>query len=267
MTITARSEADAIATEFIGRLRAQGTGYHDRHPFHQRMNAGLLTPAQIRGWAANRFYYQVSLPRKDANILANCPVPAVRVRWIQRILDHDGPPGHGTSEHGISGHGTSGHGGGIEAWLCLGQATGLTRDEPPSEAHVVPGVRFAVDAYVNFCRNRPWTEAVASSLTELFAPDLMAMRIAAFERHYRWIDPAGLAYFRNRLPQAPRDSEHALDVVTVYCRTAEQQDAAVAALSFKCDVLWTMLDAIDRAYPGGSAYPAGSAQANNRADR
>jgi pyrroloquinoline-quinone synthase len=117
-----------------------------------------------------------------------------------------------------------------------------------SEAHVVPGVRFAVDAYVNFCRNRPWTEAVASSLTELFAPDLMAERLAAFERHYPWIDPAGLQYFRNRLTQAPRDSEHALEVVTEYCRGPREQDAAVAALSFKCDVLWTMLDAIDHAY-------------------
>lgn len=247
MTITARSEADVAAAELIERLRAQGTSYHDRHPFHQRMNAGLLTQRQLRGWAANRFYYQVSLPRKDANILANCPVPAVRVRWMQRILDHDGTPGHGTP----------GPGGGIEAWLRLGQATGLTRDELLSETHVVPGVRFAVDAYVNFCRNRPWTEAVASSLTELFAPDLMAMRIAAFERHYPWIDPGGLAYFRNRLTQAPRDSGHALEVVTEYCRTVEQQDAAVAALSFKCDVLWAMLDAIDHAYPDNRAHANG----------
>jgi pyrroloquinoline-quinone synthase len=220
-------------TALAGRLRAQGSRYHDRHPFHQRMNAGLLTPGQIRGWVANRFYYQVSLPRKDASILANCPVPAVRVRWIQRILDHDGAPGQP---------------GGIEAWLRLGQATGLTRDELLSEAHVVPGVRFAVDAYVNFCRTRPWTEAVASSLTELFAPDLMTERIAAFTRHYRWIDADGLAYFRGRLTQAPRDSAHALEVVTEHCRSAGQQDGAVAALSFKCDVLWAMLDAIDRAY-------------------
>jgi pyrroloquinoline-quinone synthase len=227
------SEGDAVAAELIGRLRAQGARYHDRHPFHQRMNAGLLAKGQLQGWVANRFYYQVNLPRKDANILANCPVPAVRVRWMQRILDHDGTPGRP---------------GGIEAWLRLGQATGLTRDEMLSESRVVPGVRFAVDAYVNFCRNRPWTEAVASSLTELFAPDLMAERLAAFERHYPWIDPGGLTYFRNRLTQAPRDSEHALEVVTRYCRTPEQQEAAVAALSFKCDVLWSMLDAINSAY-------------------
>lgn len=243
MTITARSEAPVseggvAAAELVERLRAQGAGYHDRHPFHQRMNAGLLTRGQLQGWVANRFYYQVNLPRKDANILANCPVPAVRVRWVQRILDHDGTPGRGTP----------GPGGGIEAWLRLGQATGLTREELLSESRVVPGVRFAVDAYVNFCRNRPWTEAIASSLTELFAPDLMAERLAAFERHYPWIDPAGLQYFRNRLTQAPRDSEHALEVVTEYCRGEREQDAAVAALSFKCDVLWAMLDAISHAY-------------------
>jgi pyrroloquinoline-quinone synthase len=235
MTTTAEQTMTVITatSDFTEQLRAQGTRYHDRHPFHQRMNAGLLSRTQVQGWIANRFCYQVNLPRKDANILANCPVPAVRVRWIQRILDHDGTPEAP---------------GGIEAWLHLGEAADLTRDEMMSQTRVVPGVRFAVDAYVNFCRNRPWTEAIASSLTELFAPDLMAVRLAAFERHYPWIDRAGLAYFRNRLSQAPRDSEHALEVVTEYCVTPEQRAAAVAALSFKCDVLWSMLDAIDRAY-------------------
>lgn len=228
--ITATSQAAGL----VERLRAQGGGYHDRHPFHQRMNAGALSPAQLRGWAANRFYYQVNLPRKDANILANCPVPEIRVRWAQRIGDHDG---------------TRDAPGGIEAWVRLGQAMGLSREEITDTRHVVPGVRFAVDAYVNFCRNRPWTEAVASSLTELFAPDLMGRRLAAFERHYPWIDSAGLTYFRSRLTQAPRDAEHALEVVTEYCVTPEQQDAAVAALSFKCDVLWSMMDAIDHASP------------------
>jgi pyrroloquinoline-quinone synthase len=125
---------------------------------------------------------------------------------------------------------------------------GLTRKEIEDERHVVPGVRFAVDAYVTFARTRPWAEAVASSLTELFAPDLMAERLAAFECHYPWIDAQGLAYFRARLTQAPRDSEHALEVVTEHCRTPEEQARAVAALSFKCDVLWSMLDAIDQAY-------------------
>jgi pyrroloquinoline-quinone synthase len=224
----------------VDALRAQSRRYHDRHPFHQKMNAGGLSPEQIRGWAANRFYYQVNLPRKDAAILANCPERDVRRRWIQRILDHDGP---------VSNHGGDAPAG-IDTWLLLAEAVGLTRAEVLDERHVVPGVRFAVDAYVTFARTRPWTEAVASSLTELFAPDLMAERLAAFEQHYPWIDRQALAYFRARLSQAPRDSEHALEVVTRYCLTPEQQAAAVAALSFKCDVLWSMLDAIEQAYAG-----------------
>jgi pyrroloquinoline-quinone synthase len=224
----------ALETDtFVSALRAQGQRYHDRHPFHRAMNEGGLSPRQIQGWVANRFYYQVNLPRKDASILANCPEREVRRRWIQRILDHDG---------------TAGGDGGIETWLRLAEGVGLTRAEVLDQRHVVPGVRFAVDAYINFARTRPWVEAVASSLTELFAPDLMAERLAAFERHYPWIDRQALAYFRARLTQAPRDSQHALEVVTEYCRTPDQQAAAVAALSFKCDVLWTMLDAIDRAY-------------------
>jgi pyrroloquinoline-quinone synthase len=203
------------------------------------MNEGSLSRGQIQGWVANRFYYQETIPRKDAAILANCPDREVRRRWIRRIHDHDGTA---DGEGGIEA-------GGIEAWLRLGEAVGLTREEVEDERYVVPGVRFAVDAYVTFARTRPWVEAVASSLTELFAPDLMADRLAAFEHHYTWIDPPGLTYFRGRLTQAPRDSEHALQVVTEHCRTSDQQAAAVAALSFKCDVLWSMLDAIDRAYP------------------
>src|SRR3954466_6597124 len=240
MTVIA-SDSD----QFVAELRAQSQRYHDQHPFSRRMNEGRLRPGQIQGWVANRFAYQACIPRKDAAILANCPDREVRRRWIRRIHDHDG---------------TADGEGGIEAWLRLGgaggvapgggggQGVGLTREEVADERHVVPGVRFAVDAYVTFARTRPWVEAVASSLTELFAPDLMADRLAAFERHYPWIDPRGLAYFRARLTQAPRDSEHALQVVTERCRTSDQQDAAVAALSFKCDVLWSMLDAIDRAY-------------------
>jgi pyrroloquinoline-quinone synthase len=219
---------------FVAALRAQSQRYHDRHPFSRRMNEGNLSRGQIQGWVANRFYYQETIPRKDAAILANCPERAVRRRWVRRILDHDG---------------TADGEGGIEAWLRLGEAVGLPREELADERHVVPGVRFAVDAYLAFARTRPWVEAVASSLTELFAPDLMAERLVAFERHYSWIDPQGLAYFRARLTQAPRDSEHALEVVTEHCRTPDQQAAAVAALSFKCDVLWSVLDAVDSAYP------------------
>lgn len=224
--------------EFVATLRAHSRRYHDQHPFHVQMNEGELSRRDIRGWVANRFYYQANIPRKDAAILANCPEPAVRRRWIRRILDHDGT----VDETGTEAEG------GIEAWLRLAEAVGLTRAEVRDERHVVPGVRFAVDAYVNFARTRPWVEAVASSLTELFAPDLMAQRLAAFEHYYPWIDRQGLAYFRARLTQAPRDSEHALQVVTEYCRTPEERAGAVAALSFKCDVLWSMLDAIERTY-------------------
>ncbi|GAA0537347.1 pyrroloquinoline-quinone synthase [Saccharopolyspora subtropica] len=219
---------------FVAALRAQSRRYHDQHPFHVRMNAGQLSRRQIQGWVANRFYYQQNIPRKDAAILSNCPDVGVRRRWVRRILDHDG---------------TADREGGIDAWLRLAEAVELTRAEVCDERHLVPGVRFAVDAYVTFARTRPWVEAVASSLTELFAPDLMAERLAAFERCYPWIDRDGLRYFRTRLVRAPRDAEHALQVVTEHCRSADEQERAVAALSFKCEVLWSILDAIDQAFP------------------
>ena len=222
------------ADDFVETLRAHSRRYHDQHPFHVRMNAGRLSRPQIRGWVANRFYYQENIPRKDAAILANCPDLEVRRRWIRRIVDHDG---------------TAAGEGGIEAWLRLGEAAGLSREEIQDHRHLVPGVRFAVDAYVTFARTRPWVEAVASSLTELFAPDLMAERLVAFERWYPWNDPGGLAYSPARLGQPPRDCAHALEVVTAHCRSAESRARAVDALSFKCDVLWSMMDAVDRAYP------------------
>jgi pyrroloquinoline-quinone synthase len=150
--------------------------------------------------------------------------------WLQRIIDHDG------SAPGL---------GGIDSWLVLGEAVGLTREELLIERHVLPGVRFAVDAYVTFCRTRPWIEGVAASLTELFSTQAIQVRLEALTRHYPWIDPAGLEYFRRRLEQAPRDARHALDLVLDHCRIREQQDRAVAALRFKCDVLWAQLDAID----------------------
>ncbi|HEY8469489.1 MAG TPA: pyrroloquinoline-quinone synthase PqqC [Longimicrobiales bacterium] len=217
--------------ELVEALRAQRARYHHLHPFHVRMNAGALTPAEIRRWVANRFYYQKNIPIKDAAILSNCPDPDVRRRWIQRIIDHDGR---------VAGEG------GIESWLRLGEAVGLTREEMWDERHVLPGVRFAVDAYVNFCRSRPWIEAVAASLTELFGPDAIRERLAALEAHYPWIDPAGLEYFRKRLEQAPRDARYALELVVRHCRTREAQERAVQALAFKCDLLWSQLDAIDR---------------------
>ncbi|HYR58887.1 MAG TPA: pyrroloquinoline-quinone synthase PqqC [Chthoniobacteraceae bacterium] len=216
---------------FVGRLREVGArAYHDKHPFHLRMNAGQLSRDAVRAWIANRFYYQRSIPQKDAAIIANCPLREVRRAWLHRIVDHDG---------------ASGDEGGIEAWLRLGEAAGIGRDELLGERRVVPGVRFSVDAYVNFARTQPWPVAVASSLTELFAPDLMAARLAAFEKHYAWIAPSGFDYFRRRFTQARRDSDEALAIALEHCASGELQEAAVRALSFKCDVLWSMLDAID----------------------
>jgi len=226
------TETPMTRDRFVATLKEQVERYHHTHPFHVGMNAGKLSKKQIQVWAANRFYYQTSIPLKDAAILSNCPEISVRRVWIQRIHDHDG---------------TEAGQGGIENWLRLAEAVGLSREAVLDERYLVPGVRFCVDAYVNFARTRPWVEAIASSLTELFAPDLMKERLDAFEQRYDWIDSHGLTYLRNRLTQAPRDSEHALDVVTQYCRTVEQQERAIAALVFKCNVLWSMLDAIQHA--------------------
>lgn len=221
---------------FVDRLLDVGARkYHDKHPFHALMNAGRLTRAQLKLWAINRFYYQRTIPRKDAAILSNMPDPAVRRRWLLRIVDHDG---RAEGE------------GGLEGWLRLVEAVGGTREEALDERNVLPGVRFAVDAYLTFCRTRPWIEAVASSLTELFAPKLHTVRLAAFPEHYPWVDPEGLAYFRSRLTQARNDVEHGLELVTRHCTTAELEDRAVAALEFKCDLLWAQLDAIHLACVG-----------------
>lgn len=207
--------------------------YYAEHPFHRLMHEGKLTRRQLQGWAANRLAYQRAVPRKDAAILANCPDPGVRRRWIQRIVDHDGvAPGTG----------------GIELWVRLGVALGVPREAMEDERHVLPGVRFACEAYVTFCKTRPWVEAVASSLTELFAPSLMYRRLEAFPRHYPWVDAEGLEYFRTRLVQAPRDSEHGLEVVTRYCTTADSQRRAFEALAFKLEMLWVLIDTVHNAY-------------------
>jgi len=216
--------------EFTDKLRQVGKRqYHDRHPFHRLMHEGKLTRAQVQCWVANRFYYQKNIPIKDALLLSRCPVKEVRRHWVQRIIDHDG---------------TDADPGGIEKWLRLGEGVGLTRDDLESDTLLLPAVRYSVDAYVQFVATRPWIEGVASSLTELFAPQLMKDRLAALEKHYPWIDPAAFAYFRYRPPLATRDSENGLVTVYKYCETLQQQQRAVAALEFKCDVLWAQLDAI-----------------------
>lgn len=229
---TTTTAAPMTRDEFVAALEAQSERYHHKHPFHRDMNEGKLNRRQIQLWVANRYYYQKSIPLKDAAILSNCPDPAIRRVWIQRIIDHDG---------------TAAGQGGIENWLKLAEAVGLSRKEVLDERHIVPGVRFACDAYVTFARTHPWVEAVAASLTEMFAPDLMQERIAAFERYYNWIPADGLTYLRTRVTHAPRDARHAVEIVAQHCHTREQQERAIAALVFKCDVLWSMLDAIHHA--------------------
>lgn len=229
-------------SEFEAQLRARGAGYHIHHPFNVRMNDGLLSEDQIRGWVANRFYYQVNIPQKDAAILANCPDRATRRKWVRRILDHDGSEGN-----------EDGNAGGIEAWLRLGAAVGLDEEALWSHRHVVPGVRFAVDAYVNFARQAPWQEAVCSSLTEMFAPQIHKDRLANWPAHYGWIDPAGLQYFRGRISLAERDVEHGLQVTLDHFTTRAGQERALGILQFKLDILWAMLDAIEKAFPDSEA--------------
>ncbi len=215
---------------FVARLRDVGARkYHDKHPFHTLMNDGRLSRDQLRVWALNRFYYQRNIPPKDCAVMSQMPSPDDRRRWRQRLLDQDG---------------TDTDPGGIEAWLRLVEAVGGTRAEAWGGAELLPGVRFAVDAYVHFVRTKPWVEAVASSLTELFSPDLMSVRIAAFERHYPWVTGDGLMYFRGRPKRARSDSDHAMEIVLRHCTTPESQERAVAALEFKCDLLWSQLDAI-----------------------
>ncbi|KVC94316.1 pyrroloquinoline quinone biosynthesis protein C [Burkholderia ubonensis] len=222
------------ATEFESRLRALESRYHIHHPFNRRLNSGACSPAQIRGWVANRFYYQINIPLKDAAILSNCPDRDTRRRWILRLIDHDG---NGDDE------------GGIEAWVRLGEACGLDRAELWSLEHVLPGVRFAVDAYVNFARRAPWQEAVCSSLTEMFAPQIHLDRLAGWPSHYPWIEPDGLHYFRSRVPLAQRDVEHGLAVTLQHFTTPQAQQRALGILQFKLDILWSILDAVEKAYP------------------
>ncbi len=225
----ASAEAPWSKEEFEQKLRQKGAAYHIHHPFQMMMNEGRLNREQIQGWVANRFYYQINIPRKDAAILAQCPDREVRRRWIKRILDHDGREGDE---------------GGIEAWLRLGEACGLTREEMVSLRHVLPGVRFAVDAYVNFARNASWQEGVCASLTELFAVQIHRVRLENWPRYYPWIDPKGYEYFRRRLNEAREDVQYGLELTLNYFNTRELQERALEILQFKLDILWAMLDAM-----------------------
>jgi pyrroloquinoline-quinone synthase len=227
-------------TDFMERLRAVGARrYHDKHPFHLRMHEGSLAREHVRLWVANRYYYQKCIPIKDAAILSNLPDRDMRRRWIQRIIDHDGTIAAG--------------GGGIELWFALARAVGLDESALRCESLVQPGTRFAVDAYVTFARAQPWLPAVASSLTELFAPDLMTRRLEILAEKYPWIDTSGLEYFRTRIRIAPKDAEYTLAWVLDHARTPEAQESCVEALRFKCDVLWAVLDATQHACEAGAS--------------
>lgn len=221
--------------QFEQALRDKGQLYHIYHPFHVAMHQGKCTKEQIQGWVANRFYYQVNIPIKDAAIMANCTDIETRRQWIQRILDHDGSVDDDTL-------------GGIEAWLRLGQAVGLSREKLLSQELVLPGVRFAVDAYVNFARRANWQEAACSSLTEMFAPTIHQSRLDSWPSNYPWIEPEGLGYFQMRLSQARRDVCHGLAITLDHFKTYEQQQHALNILQFKLDILWSMLDAMTMAY-------------------
>ena len=228
---------------FLARLReVGGARYHDKHPFNLAMHEGALTQEQLQAWVLNRFYYQTRIPIKDALVLSKSDDPGFRRAWIHRITDHDG---HAPGE------------GGIELWLRLAAGVGLDRDAVSGLGHVLPQVRFACDAYVELVRSRSLLEAVASSLTETFAPDLMSQRILAWERHYPWVSPEVLQYFRVRVSRARADGDEALAFVLAGATTPESQEGCVAALSTKCDILWALLDAVRFAYvtPGGQHLP------------
>lgn len=227
MTATATD----LESRLVGVLEER---YHHLHPFNLAMHEGRLAPEQLRAWIANRFYYQQNIPVKDALLVAKLP-RQYRRRWLTRIVTHEGDE---TTP------------GGLETWLRLAEAAGLTREEVLDNRHVLPAVRFAVDAYVNFVRLRPWLEGVGSSLTEMYAPKIMRVRTGAFLEHYDWIEEAGLQYFRDRQVQAPREAEHALAIVNEHATTEELQDRMVETLRFKCDVLWALLDAVMLAHPG-----------------
>ncbi len=230
-----RSEPKASeVTELEARLRALGAErYHHRHPFNVRMHEGKLSQEEIRTWVANRYYYQTRIPLKDGLILAKSADPAFRREWIGRIHDHDG---------------TAEREGGLALWLALARAVGLDEARVAALDDVLPGVRRACDAYVAFVESHDLLESVAASLTELFAGDIMGTRIAAFEKHYPWVDASGLRYFRSRTVQAPADAREGLAFVLEHAKSAEEQDRCAAALERKCEILWSLLDAIEAAH-------------------
>ncbi len=217
--------------------------YHRLHPFHEMLHGGRCTKGQVQAWALNRYYYQAMIPIKDASLIARCDDPDIRREWRHRLVDHDGE-GEGD--------------GGIARWLRLTDGLGLDRDYVVSTRGLLAGTRYAVEAYVHFVRDRSLLEAIASSLTELFSPVIISERMSGMLANYSFVTRETLAYFDKRPPQAARDSDFALDYVKRHARTPEQQAAVLAALTFKCDVLWSMLDALHHAYVAPKHVPPGA---------
>lgn len=231
-------EALVEALREIGARR-----YHDKHPFQLRLHEGRCSRMEVQAWALNRYAYQAAIPRKDASLIARIEDPALRRAWRQRLVDHDG---HGDGE------------GGIERWLKLCESLGFARGDVTAYKGVLPATRFAVGAYLDFVRERPLLEAVASSLTELFSPQIIKTRVSGMLAHYDFVTPESLSYFTQRPEQASRDVEHALEHVLRHARTEPDQQAVLAALEFKCDVLWAMLDALHHAYVEPRHIPPGA---------
>jgi coenzyme PQQ biosynthesis protein C len=232
------------AAELEAALRAIGENhYHNLHPFHRLLHSGGLSKPQVQAWALNRYFYQSRIPVKDAIIVSRLPDAQARRVWRQRLVDHDGDE---TSD------------GGIARWLKLATGVGLEQKYVESTEGVLPITRFAVDAYVNFVRDKTLLEAVASSLTEMFSPGIIAERVAGMLAHYEFVSADTLAYFNARLHQAPRDADFALRYVQEHARTPAEQQAVLAALRFKCDVLWAQLDGLYGAYVAPGHVPHGA---------
>jgi pyrroloquinoline-quinone synthase len=232
------------AEEFEAAIRAVGAErYHDKHPFHKLLHGGKLNKGQVQAWALNRYCYQEAVPRKDAALIARATSRELRREWVHRILDHDG---------------CQDEPGGIERWLVLTDGLGLDRDYVVSKQGALPATRFAVEAYVRFVAVEPLTVAVASSLTELFAPKIHRERISGMLENYDFIADDVMAYFKRRLAQAPRDADFALDYIKRNAKTREEQEACVDAVRFKCNVLWSQLDALHHAYVEPGDVPPGA---------
>jgi pyrroloquinoline-quinone synthase len=232
------------AAEFEAALRAIGAErYHNLHPFHRRLHGGTLTRGQVQAWALNRYYYQKCIPLKDAALMARADDPALRREWRSRLVDHDGEADHD---------------GGTARWLALAEGLGLDRSYVASTRGILPGTRFAVEAYVHFVAERSLLEAVASSLTELFSPDIIQERVAGMLAGYPFVTRQTLAYFDRRLTQAPRDSNFALAYVIANARDHAEQELVLDALRFKCGVLWAQLDALHYAYVEPGHIPPGA---------